>query len=284
MRSSACRRAMARSLLFVRLLKKAFPGRRLIAKMTKAPLLGRAVDKMLFIGDDIMYLPKDTVALQTIQVGKTLETPEEIALPSEIIHHFIDKASFLWIMNFCICRDASKCKDYPIDYGCLFMGQAARGINPKLGREVTTEEAHEYIRKCRDAGLVHLIGRNKLDASWLGVSPGNRLLTVCNCCPCCCLWKMLPDLNPEISRKVTKMPGVDVRVTDACVGCGICADGICFVDAIMLKDGKAVINDQCRGCGRCVESCPESAIELTIGNMDFMQDSIDRVDSVVDIE
>jgi ferredoxin len=275
---------MARSLLFVKLLKKAFPGRRLIAKMTRVPLLGKAFDRMLFEGDDIMYLPKDSVASKTIQIGKALEKPEEVTVPSEIIHHFIDKASFLWIMNFCICRDASKCKDYPIDYGCLFLGEAARGINPKLGREVTREEAHEYIVKCRDAGLVHLIGRNKLDASWLGVSPGDRLLSICNCCPCCCLWKMLPNLNPEISRKVTKMPGVNVKVTDACVGCGTCTEGVCFVDAISLENGRATISDQCRGCGRCVEVCPESAIEMTIDNMDFMRDSIERVNSVVDVE
>jgi ferredoxin len=275
---------MARSLWFVKFLKKAFPGRRYIAKMTKAPLLGRAVDKMLFAGDDIMYLPKDSVALKTIQIGKSLEKPEDIVLPSEIIHHFIDKANFHWIMNFCICRDASKCEDYPIEYGCLFLGEAARGINPKLGCEVTKEESHEHVRKCRDVGLVHLIGRNKLDSSWLGVSPGDKLLSICNCCPCCCLWKMLPDLNAQISRKVTKMPGVDVVVTDACVGCGTCTEGVCFVDAITLVDDRAVISEQCRGCGRCVEVCPEAAIELTINNMDFVRDSIDRVDSVVDVE
>jgi len=275
---------MARSLLFVKFLKKAFPGRRLIAKMTKAPLLGRAVDKMLFNGDDIMYLPKDNVAQKVIQIGKTLERPEETVLPSEIIHHFIDKANFHWIMNFCLCRDASKCEDYPIEYGCLFLGEAARGINPKLGREVTKEEAHEHVAKCRDAGLVHLIGRNKLDSSWLGVSPGDKLLTVCNCCPCCCLWKMLPDLNPAISRKVTRMLGVNVTVIDACVGCGTCAEGICFVDAINMVDDRAVISDQCRGCGRCVETCPETAIEMTIANLDYLEDSIERISAVVDVE
>ncbi|MFW9959955.1 MAG: DUF362 domain-containing protein [Candidatus Thorarchaeota archaeon] len=275
---------MARSLLFVKFLKKAFPGRRLIAKMTKAPLLGKAVDKMLFDGDDIMYLPKDNVAQKVIQIGKTLERPEETVLPSEIIHHFIDKANFHWIMNFCLCRDASKCEDYPIEYGCLFLGEAARGINPKLGREVTKEEAHEHVTKCRDVGLVQLIGRNKLDSSWLGVSPGDKLLTVCNCCPCCCLWKMLPDLNPAISRKVTRMPGVNVTVTDACVGCGTCAEGICFVDAITMVDDRAVISDQCRGCGRCVETCPETAIEMTIANLDYLEDSIERISAVVDVE
>ncbi len=276
--------AMARPMWFVRLLKKTFPNRAMIAKATNIPILGKLVDKMLFEGDDIIYLPKDNVAQKTIQINQQLERPEETPLPSEIVHHFIEKANDHWIMDFCICRDASKCEDYPIKYGCLFMGEAIEGINPELGRRVTKEEAHEYARKCREAGLVHLIGRNKLDAEWLGVSPGEKLLTVCNCCPCCCLWKILPDLNPEIGRKITRMEGVHVKVTDACVGCGTCTEGVCFVDAISLVDGKAVISDECRGCGRCVEVCPESAIKMTIDNSKFVEISIERVLSAVDVE
>ena len=276
---------MARPMWFVKLLKKTFPNRSLIAKATNIPLMGRLVDKIFFEGDDVIYLPKDSVAQKTIQIGRKLDRPEETTLPSEIVHHFIEKANKHWIMNECICRDAATCEDYPIDYGCLFMGEAVADINPNLGRLVTKEEAHDYVRKCREAGLVHLIGRNKLDAQWLGVSPGDKLLTVCNCCPCCCLWKMLPDLNPEIGRKITKMSGVEVKVTDACVGCGTCTEeNVCFVNAISLVDGKAVISAECRGCGRCVEVCPENAIELTIDNPEFIRNSIDRVSSVVDVE
>ena len=96
---------------------------------------------------------------------------------------------------------------------------------------------------------------------------------------------MLPDINPEIGRKITKMPGVNVQVTDACVGCGTCIEtDICFVKAISMVDGKAIISDACRGCGRCVEVCPNDAIELTIENMEFIKDSIMRVSSVVDVE
>ena len=275
---------MARPMWFVKLLKKTFPNRSMIAKATRIPIVGRAVDKMLFEGDNIVYLPKDVVAQKTIQVNQQLSQPEEVVLPSEIVHHFIEKANYHWIMNFCICRSSSNCKDYPIDYGCLFMGEAIEGINPELGRRVTKEEAHEYVRKCRDAGLVHLIGRNKLDATWLGVSPGDKLLTVCNCCPCCCLWKILPDLDPRIGRKVTKMTGVHVKVTDDCVGCSMCTENVCFVNAISLVDGQAMISDQCRGCGRCVEICPENAIKMTIDNSLFVDDTIERISAVVDVE
>ena len=85
---------MAKPLWYVNLIKRAFPKRRFLAKLTKAPLLGRLVDKMLFEGDDVMYLPKDSVAQMTIQIGKKLDRPEEAVLPSEIVHHFIEKANY----------------------------------------------------------------------------------------------------------------------------------------------------------------------------------------------
>jgi ferredoxin len=208
----------------------------------------------------------------------------ETVLPSQIVEHFIKKANYHWIMNFCICRDSKKCEEYPIDYGCLFLGEAAQGINPQLGRQVSKEEALMHVKKCREAGLIHLIGRNKLDAMWLNVGPGNKLLTVCNCCPCCCLWKILPDITPDIGRKITKMSGVEVRVTDQCVGCGTCTEEICFVDAIHLRKGKAVIGADCRGCGRCVEVCPNDAIELALSESDYFNEAIDRISAVVDVE
>ncbi|MHA2323270.1 MAG: hypothetical protein ACXACG_16690, partial [Candidatus Thorarchaeota archaeon] len=69
-RGIAFSKVMARPMWFVRLLKKTFPTRGLIAKATNIPLLGKVVDKMLFEGDDIIYLPKDNVARKTIQINQ----------------------------------------------------------------------------------------------------------------------------------------------------------------------------------------------------------------------
>jgi ferredoxin len=274
---------MARPLWFVSLIKRAYPSRFRVAQVTKLPIIGRIVDYGLFEGDDIIYLPLDAVIPTTIQVDQPIENPGDMALPSQVVEHFIEQASYHWLMDFCICRDASHCVDYPTDLGCLFLGEAVLQINPQLGRRVTKEEALVHVQRCREAGLVHMIGRNKLDSIWLGARPGHKLLTICNCCPCCCLWKVIPQISPAIGDKVVRMPGVTVTVTDRCVGCGTCALDVCFVDAIRMESGRAIISDACRGCGRCVEICPERAIELVVDDARFVAKSIARLSALVDV-
>lgn len=270
---------MSQPVWFVKLLQRFLPYRYLLARLTQIPVVARITDRLLFEGDDIIYLPRDRV----IPVNQTLNNPGEMVLPSQVVEYFIEQAAYHWIMNVCICRDSLGCEDYPIDLGCLFLGQAAEGINPRLGRRVTKEEALAHARRCREAGLVHLIGRNKLDTVWLGVGPGDKLLTICNCCPCCCLWRMLPHMAPQIGSKIARMPGVSVSVTDRCLGCGTCTQNVCFVDAIHLVNDRAVISDACRGCGRCVDVCPQQAIEISIANNQFAQESINRISLLVDV-
>lgn len=271
---------MSRTVLFVEIIKKLFPSRFSFARLTRNALVGKVIDKMLFNGDDIIYLPIDA----SIQNTHGIEDLEDVVLPSQVVEHFIAQSNYHWMMNFCICREASSCEEYPSSLGCLFLGEAVTRINPKFGKLVTQEEAFDHVRKCREIGLVHMVGRNKLDTVWLGAGPSTKLFTICNCCPCCCLWRMLPDVNLDIGRKVTKMPGVEVTVTDQCLGCGTCTQDICFVDAIYLDNGHAVIDQSCRGCGRCVEICPEQAIELSIQDNSFFDNVIDRLSPLVDLK
>jgi len=261
------------------LINRTFAGRFFIAKLSHVPIIGKILDDLLFAEDDIMYLPADNA----IPINRRLTDRQDMVLPSRVLDEIIDRANHHWIMDFCICRDSADCKDYPQNLGCLFMGAAAMDIHPKFGRPVTREQAREHARKCREAGLVHMVGRNKLDAVWLGVKPGQKLFTVCNCCPCCCLWRILPDLTPEIGDKLTRMPGVEVQVTERCVGCGTCNDAVCFTGAISMKNGQARIGMACRGCGRCVAVCPNDAIELTITDEAFLEKAVHRLTSAVDL-
>jgi len=262
------------------LINKTFSGRFFLARLTHFPPIGRMVEKLLFENDDIIYLPSD----QLVHIGETIEDPESLMVPSQVVEHFIKSAGTHWIMDFCICRDSSRCKDYPIEYGCIFLGEAAAEINPAFGRLVTMEEALAHARRCREAGLVHLIGRNKLDTKWLNIGPPEKLMTICNCCPCCCLWKVLPAITPSISAKVSRMPGLHIEVTDLCVGCGTCVDNVCFVQSIILEAGQAIIDQaECRGCGRCAAVCPQSAIKVVVEDNALIAHAIGNMEKLVDI-
>ena len=270
---------MARPLWFVELVKTLFPSRFIFAEMTKIPIVGHMLEYSLFYGDDIIYLPRDSV----IQIQEDIGESDNYVLPSQVVDHFIQQANYHWVMDQCICRAGDFCTDYPVDLGCIFLGEAVLDINPKLGRLVSKEQALAHAKRCREAGLVHMIGRNKLDSVWLGARPSVKLLTICSCCPCCCLWRMIPYIKPAIRDKVHKMPGVTVSVTDLCNGCGTCTEGVCFVDAIHLEDSTAVVDEGCRGCGRCIEVCPNEAIELTFQNNQFVEETIKNLSPSIDI-
>ncbi len=51
--------------------------------------------------------------------------------------------------------------------------------------------------------------------------------------------------------------------TDKCTGCETCLES-CPYDAIVMKDGKAVINEYCNECMTCLSVCPEGVIIETV--------------------
>jgi ferredoxin len=260
---------------FTRLLEKLFPYRFLLAKMTQFPVFRWIITNMIFEKNNLTYLIKDNVV--EVQLNKKIEPLDNITIPSKVVEYFIEKSSYRFIMDFCICRESTQCNKYPIKLGCLFMGEAARRIPIELGKSVSKEEAFSHVKKCRESGLVHLIGRDKLDETWLGVGSKIPLVTVCNCCECCCLWRMRPYLNNQLSSTIKRMPGIKIKVNENCIGCGVCTEGVCFINGINIKNGKAIISDNCVICGRCIDKCPNDAIDLLIQNEDFIKNTIERV-------
>jgi ferredoxin len=284
---------MARPMWFLKALFKSFPQRFTFAKLQHIPGIRRLIEYMAFEDDKIYYLTKDSSIknsekkgfrpkITRIEINKSIQK-EDIILPSDIVKYYILESNYHWVMNFCICRHSSSCQNYSRNLGCLFLGEAAQDIDPKLGRRVTKQEAINHINRCSEEELVHLIGRNKIDTVWLDLNPGNKLMTICNCCECCCLWRMIPSVSKHIQDKITKLSGVKVEVINECIGYESCSE-VCFVDAIEYIDNKAVINSICRGCGRCVDVCPNNAIELTLSDEDAILKVIDSLGELVDVK
>ena len=252
--------------LSVRIVPWVFNSRYRLARWTrKSRLFGGIVRRLMFDEDDMVVLPKDST-VHTIDVGLDVnieDAGERTVLPSDVVKGIIERADDIFIMDFCLCRKSNNCKDFPQNRGCIFLGKGTRKISEKHGHMASKEEAIAYIDECSDLGLVHIIGRNKLDSMWLGTGNKKDLMTICNCCPCCCLWNMVRDISKDISDCYRKMDGVTIETyPDRCIGCGSCAE-ICFTKAITITDGKSSVDgDKCRCCGRCVETCGFDAIRI----------------------
>lgn len=270
---------MARPLWIVEVLKKLYPHRQFFAKMTRIPVIGKLVDYTLFRDDEMFFLPR----AQSIPVQTDIDQPESLVIPFQVVEHFINQANHHWVMNGCLCREGDDCHDYPQSLGCIFLGEPVTQIHSDLGQRVSREEALEHARRCREAGLVHTIGRNRLDSIWLGATPSEKLLTICNCCPCCCLWGIVPNVTPLIGDKITALPGAEVGVNGDCTGCELCLEEGCFADALQPVDGRMTVTAACRACGRCVEICPEDAITLTMNGQEGLDVVVERISRLVDL-
>jgi len=272
----------------VNVIKLTFKTRFFLAKTCrKVPTLAKLVDNLFFEGDDIQVLPRDAAikhSSEEIEVNKSVEVPENMALPSDVLKEMIRGSKYHFIMNSCICRVSNDCNGYPKDLGCLFLGKGSKRISTNLGRTVTMEEALEYVDKCQEAGLVNIIGRNKIDSLWLNTGPKEELLSICSCCPCCCLWKMTSLLPDKLGNRLHPMIGAEIGFNrEVCTGCGKCTQ-VCFIEAIEVSEGKAKIDmHKCRVCGRCAEICSKKAIKIMMDD-DAVQRSLERVKPLVDVE
>jgi ferredoxin len=233
--------------------------------------------------DRIPALDPNLSYVSTIPINKDIEGAEGIALPEEVLDRLIDISNYRVILKQCACRTVYGCEHYPRDVGCIFMGEAARKIPREYGREATKNEAKAHVRKAIDAGLVPIVGEARADYELLRLPYDRRLLTNCFCCECCCLSRAFRRGPVAIVDGILHpVKGLTVEVTDACVGCGTC-ERTCFIKAIEVRCGRAVINDYCRVCGRCAAVCPQNAIKLKLDNPHAVDDVVNEILAKVDL-
>ncbi|MBN1289368.1 MAG: 4Fe-4S binding protein [Actinobacteria bacterium] len=254
-------------------IREAWDSMELFFRASRMPLVTRLHPWFRADRNDARWLP----------VNQDLELPDSVPLPITLLDRFIEESSKRVIVDTCPCRTIEGCKNYPVDIGCIFVGEATvEGLLPLVARQASIEEAKAHARRAVASGLVPVVGKVRLDNSLIRVRDRGKLLTICFCCECCCVTSFfehmsLEDLDPIFPR----LDGIKMEVTEECNGCGLCAKN-CFIKAITVPFGKAQISDYCRACGRCATVCPKNAIKIRIEDPDYLEKSYQRIRQYVD--
>lgn len=236
-----------------------------------------------FIQKRIPALDPEQSDMSWIPINKNIEGAEGIALPEEVVDRLIDLSNYRVVIDFCACRKVYTCKNYPEEIGCIFMGESAKKISKNISREVTREEAKGHLRRAIAAGLVPIVGEARADHDLLRIPPNGTLLTCCFCCECCCLSRFFKRGPADVIHGIMEpVEGLSIEITEDCVGCGACVKK-CFVEAIEIKEGRAVMSEYCTLCGRCAGVCPENAIKLKLNNPNAVDDVIKRITGRIDL-
>jgi UDP-glucose 4-epimerase len=256
---------VGRSNVFYNTLMRLWPLGKVVYWLGNRPLVGPLLRPFFEV--------LDTEAI-IIPVQEAVQGGENVVLPYPLLASILKQASARFLMNECLCRCGENCQTYPHDLGCLFLGEAVTEINPTQGRLVDTDEALAHVRRSMSIGLVPLVVHSTFDAWSLGIAY-RRMLSVCFCCDCCCAVRQGLRLGPPAFwETVTRLPGLTLEVSEACVSCGACADA-CYVHAVAMNNGRASMDlEQCKGCGRCIAVCPTRAISL---RMDETVDTLGQI-------
>ena len=220
-----------------------------------------------------------------IPINVSLSSPDSVPLPRRLVERVIREASDIFILDECICRGKLDCANHPKTIGCMALGKAVDRMHPSHGRRATMEEAFAHVKKAAEAGLIANIAHVWIDPLAFMLAPFNRLMFICFCDDCCCLYRThMKRRGPNLDRAYRRLPGISIRLeAELCDGCGLCAER-CFVAAIRMKNGRPVIGHDCKGCGRCVELCPRKALSLSLADEETLtRRLIGHVRSLADI-
>ncbi|NHJ23892.1 MAG: 4Fe-4S dicluster domain-containing protein [Candidatus Lokiarchaeota archaeon] len=250
--------------------------------ITRLPIFRDIVEKW--------YNPKITDG-SYLPINESLGTYEDKVLPLKILEHFINKAENFLMFHYCGCRIYNQCQDHDHSIGCMYLGSDTLNVKevfPKITPERahfgTREEAMDRVKKAYDDGLITVIGRLKLESESMGVPDRGHFMTLCFCCPCCCINGKWRYGTTELSNLIKKVEGISVKVDEElCVGCEECLK-VCVFDGMEMEDGIAKVHqDKCLGCGRCERVCPNGAITISLDDPKRIEELIRRIEASVDV-
>ncbi|NVM43371.1 MAG: 4Fe-4S binding protein [Candidatus Lokiarchaeota archaeon] len=226
-----------------------------------------------------------------IPINVKLGTYENQMVPMVVLEHFLKKANLRYLVD-CGCRIGKNCKDYDYRTGCMYLGKGVEKLALDLPWRIekhahlaTYEEAIAQARKAVESGLVPVMGRYRAEAAVMYALPDEgNMLTICYCCPCCCVQGVYKYGSATVRKIFQRMEGLEVIFDkELCVGCGECLD-VCIYDGIQMVDNKAQkIRENCLGCGRCERVCQNGAIKITIDDPKRLDEFIKTIEEYVNV-
>ncbi len=184
---------------------------------------------------------------RVVPIGQSIKAEGQIQTVDDVMN-IIDGTNRVAVTD-CTCRTIDGKCGHELKV-CVQVGRSAEyALERGTGTELTKDEAKALIRRCDEAGLVHVI-----------MNSNTRQNFICNCCSDCCqTMPVFVSAGVKILAPSRFEAEVDI---DTCTGCESCIER-CFFGALTMEDGTALVNpEKCMGCGLCAPVCPAEAISL----------------------
>jgi len=202
-----------------------------------------------------------------ISVDQEVRPPVNEIYPAHSILNILEQLDDdeVFTLGHCFCRqqrkmDGDPCRMEMPGESCLGIGPAAEHLIKRgIARQITKDEAIQFIKDMEKKGAVHQAGRlvplkdfkAKLEVD-----------IICNCCwDCCGVFGNYNRGNTPFMLKAYYL--AEIPDEEVCIGCGVC-EAYCPVRAISVgEEGIAEIDpEMCCGCGLCAYHCEEAAVHL----------------------